>query len=324
MNHRSHDLMVVTTATAFSVAVALVGLTVLEMIGGLALVLVLPGYALTAALFPWSTLSGEKRFLFSLGLSLALTALGGFVLHWTPWGISPESWAVLLGGMTLLGCGIAFARRLGQPAEPGNGQASSTGNPSWFFALVTLVGASLGIVVLSLTRWRLDGVAWVLLLSVALFVAGMNILLGHRAKFRGYARLANFGLEKRQVLLFGCALAIGVSAIGIARTGAMWQPTPGFTQLWLLPTENIQIIQLGVRNYEAEELEFRVELRQGDALLKEWTALSLAPDESWDMTVDLGTQEPGDTPVEARLIVAEHPGEIYRRATLYPERASRP
>jgi uncharacterized membrane protein len=90
----------------------------LRIFFALPLVLVLPGYALTAALFPGRSLGLAERALFSLGLSLAVAILGGLALHWAPVGLRASSWAVLLGNVTLLGCLVALVRRVRRPAEP--------------------------------------------------------------------------------------------------------------------------------------------------------------------------------------------------------------
>jgi uncharacterized membrane protein len=73
--------------------------------------LVLPGYSLTAAAFPGRTLGLAESILFTLALSLIITALGGLVLHWLPWGLGAGSWTVLLGSVTLGASFIALSRR---------------------------------------------------------------------------------------------------------------------------------------------------------------------------------------------------------------------
>jgi uncharacterized membrane protein len=76
-----------------------------QIVLGLLLVLVLPGFAFTAALFPRRapTLRSTERVVFTFGLSLAITALSGFLLNWTSTGLRAESWYVVLSGVTLVG-----------------------------------------------------------------------------------------------------------------------------------------------------------------------------------------------------------------------------
>ena len=74
-------------------------------------VLALPGYAITAAIFPWKILTGLERLLFTVGLSLTATILCGLVLNLTPWGLQTTSWTVLLSIVTLVASLAAMQRR---------------------------------------------------------------------------------------------------------------------------------------------------------------------------------------------------------------------
>lgn len=63
--------------------------------------LYLPGYAFIEALYPQRTeLEELERFALSVGLSLALTPLTGFVLNYTPWGIRLDPITVSLSLLT--------------------------------------------------------------------------------------------------------------------------------------------------------------------------------------------------------------------------------
>jgi uncharacterized membrane protein len=123
MIRKSLDLVLVCTLALAALTLALLGASspVLRLLFGLPLVLVLPGYAVTAAIFPRRSLGGADRALFTLGMSLSTVILCGFVLNRTPWGLRPESWAVMLSDVTLGGGLIAFTRRQLIPTRPGNG-----------------------------------------------------------------------------------------------------------------------------------------------------------------------------------------------------------
>src|SRR3989442_14452354 len=71
--------------------------SVVGIILALPLVLLLPGYTLTEALFPKRPFGAAQRLTLSLGLSLAITILSGFVLNLLPQGLGPLSWAGFLG-----------------------------------------------------------------------------------------------------------------------------------------------------------------------------------------------------------------------------------
>jgi len=102
------------------IAIAVVGMVLLltDVTGGITgaivaglLVLVLPGYAITAALFDGGAWGFVERLTLTMGLSLAISALAGFLLNWMPWGIQGRSWAVLLGSITIIIGGVALVRR---------------------------------------------------------------------------------------------------------------------------------------------------------------------------------------------------------------------
>ena len=78
----------------------------------LLLALVLPGYALGAALFHEEGSGAAGRLLISLGLSLTLLVLGGMALDWTAVGLQGRSWAGFLVGLTLAASGVAAYLRL--------------------------------------------------------------------------------------------------------------------------------------------------------------------------------------------------------------------
>jgi uncharacterized membrane protein len=121
---RSFDLIAVVLWACAGVAILVSGanMLVIQAIFALPLILFLPGYAFTAALFPASfgesppestpsCLNRVERMLLALGLSLALTALGGYVLNVLPSGLNRTSWAIALGSLTVLAAGVAYFRR---------------------------------------------------------------------------------------------------------------------------------------------------------------------------------------------------------------------
>jgi Protein of unknown function (DUF1616) len=115
MDHRRIGLLVVAALAVLGVGAALAG----EEAGPwralltVPLVLFLPGYALTAAVFPrrgGAAPSPVERMVLGVGLSLAVAALEGIVLDETPWGFQAASWAILLGGTTLGATAVALVR----------------------------------------------------------------------------------------------------------------------------------------------------------------------------------------------------------------------
>ena len=168
MNHRSVDIFAVVAITLVAAVLALLvpADIVLIRILTLPLVLVLPGYALTSALFPRRALGVPERLVFSLGLSLSIVILGGLALNWTPFGLRASSWAVLLSGITLGASAVALVRRRGQ----------SMSAPGWL--RVGNVGLTF--------RWRL------LLGLAGIMVCGavaVSIIGAERQPYAGFTQL---------------------------------------------------------------------------------------------------------------------------------------
>jgi hypothetical protein len=90
----------------------------LRMLLAAPLTLFLPGYAIAAAIFAQRRIARRQFLVFSVGLSLAVLALGALVLNYMPGGIRSWSWALLLF-LVVLGCcrGAALRRpkRAGAP-----------------------------------------------------------------------------------------------------------------------------------------------------------------------------------------------------------------
>ncbi len=116
ISYRTIDLFIAMTITIVDVALvfALPSTNVIGRILTLPLVLVLPGYALTCALFPKRAIGITQCVVFSLALSLGTVILGGLALNWMPFGLHTLSWSVLLSGITLIASIVALIRRRGQ------------------------------------------------------------------------------------------------------------------------------------------------------------------------------------------------------------------
>lgn len=90
----------------------------LRVLVGAPLLFFLPGYAITAAAFARGRIERRHFLLFSVGLSLAVLALGALVLNYLPGGVRPGSWALLLFLVVLgasRGAALRRPRRAGAP-----------------------------------------------------------------------------------------------------------------------------------------------------------------------------------------------------------------
>jgi len=117
MNRKALDLVICSALAAVAMTLTLLAPEIgqARAIVALALVLLVPGYAIVAAAFPSGRLGAAERLVFSLGASLAAAALCGLLLHWTALGLRPAAWAVALGNITLVASLVALARRWRRP-----------------------------------------------------------------------------------------------------------------------------------------------------------------------------------------------------------------
>lgn len=103
-------IMILVTAVLMLLTLLEWELSAVRVLFAVALVAILPGYALTTVIFVKYPLGFAEKLAFSCGLSLGLVAVGGLLLHFTPWGLQPASWVVYLGGITVLANVVALAR----------------------------------------------------------------------------------------------------------------------------------------------------------------------------------------------------------------------
>ncbi len=252
MRRNAVDLLVVMSVAVVATALAFIpiGWIPLRIALAIPLVLFLPGYALTAALFPTRALDLAERLAFILGLSLAGTVLGGVALNLTPWGLEARSWAILLSSVTLGAGVVALVRRRGYP--------------------------------------------------------------------EANACPVSIGINVRQAILFGLAVLIAVTAVGVASVGASRQQSSRFTQLWILSANQADrdAVQLGIRSMERTHVTYRLVLTTGGTIIEEWPAIDIAPGGEWETTVILPAAQPGISPVEASLYRLDSSESIYRHVTL--------
>lgn len=143
MEIRKHSDLVLVAALAALVLVvrAVAGsATAITVVPAALLVLVLPGYALSAFALPGAAANALERCALSLGVSLAVAALLGLILHLTPWGLTAGSWTVALVAVTWLGCILALFRR-----QAANSEVTLSPTPARFSLdtrSATMIGAA--------------------------------------------------------------------------------------------------------------------------------------------------------------------------------------
>jgi Protein of unknown function (DUF1616) len=118
MHRRNPDLLlVVLLAATAAVVVNVVDGVPVRIVFALPLLLILPGYALTAAIFARRRPGMSHVVLLSVGLSLAVAALGALLLDLTV-GLRTWSWSVLELCVVCGGCAVALVRRRGTTDLP--------------------------------------------------------------------------------------------------------------------------------------------------------------------------------------------------------------
>lgn len=108
------------------------------------LVLILPGYALTATMFGPGTIPRAERLVYTVSLSVGAAALGG--LFWQLWlGLDRLAWVSLLTAVTLLACATAQRRRLAPPRREPK-RLPRPPRPGWPTALAIVAAVALAVV----------------------------------------------------------------------------------------------------------------------------------------------------------------------------------
>lgn len=75
--------------------------SIVRIVVGGAFVLFIPGYALMQLLFPTREMDMIERIALSIGLSLAVVPLTGFLLNYSPWGIRLDPIVVSMSAMSI-------------------------------------------------------------------------------------------------------------------------------------------------------------------------------------------------------------------------------
>jgi uncharacterized membrane protein len=89
---------------------------IFRIILGIVFLLLFPGYTLTTALFPGKkSIGGIERVTLTLILSFALVALAGFILNYTPWGITLTSVYTAIAAIIIIDSGLSLFRRSALP-----------------------------------------------------------------------------------------------------------------------------------------------------------------------------------------------------------------
>jgi uncharacterized membrane protein len=113
LRHKSSDLLIIIAVAGIATIFLYYeyGNSAFRAILALPFALFLPGYAALMAINPHVTIRRPEFILLSVGLSLAVTALCGLLLNWTPGGMQSQSWSIALGVFIIVASLIGLSRR---------------------------------------------------------------------------------------------------------------------------------------------------------------------------------------------------------------------
>jgi hypothetical protein len=117
-------------------------------------------------------------------------------------------------------------------------------------------------------------------------------------------------------LLVGSLVIASLSVLYAVR-GALLQPYPGFTQLWVLPDVSKNCaVRVGIQTFEATVQNFRLTVAANGDWIATWPALSLASRQLWVRSIPLPPSTSGNVSVSVRLYRADKPNIAYREVRL--------
>jgi uncharacterized membrane protein len=268
MHHKNRDLLLAMLIAFLNVGWALLPdrSPVIGIIIVLPQIFVLPGYTLTAILSHRPSpevlanrlllkpgLLIEKpfdipeRLILTLGLSLAIDILCGFILNMFPIGLRALSWAVFLGLLTSI---------------------------------------------------------------FALFAA----YLRHGVQ-NSKRQTPRFRITIYEYILLALAIMIVILSVQYSAVSAEQQPRPGFTQLWVIQSDQTKhtcAVSLGVRSFESTAKRYSVTLTVNGNPVNTWPIVTLDIQQEWSKQVSLKSEIAENISVEVRLYWADKPGILYR------------
>lgn len=113
MYPRSQTRVAISLFGILAIVLAVIGLFFVDiwLIILLSLILFLPGYALTSAIFPIGMLNISEHITMALGISISITVFIGLIIFWLRINLNSFSWVVMLGGLVIIAGVVAIVRR---------------------------------------------------------------------------------------------------------------------------------------------------------------------------------------------------------------------
>jgi len=178
-----------------------------------------------------------------------------------------------------------------------------------------LLGFGLNIVPIGLTA-----LSWTVSLGLITMICALLAALMRRKDVvvSGGTRKLRPRVTTSDMLLFGLSIVLTGLAIWLSLIRPL-SPQPSFTQLWMLPTNQVNnncTVSIGVQNFETSTLTYRVVLKVNGSQFETWSSISLRPQQKWMRSVQLKPSTTSSIFVEAQLYRTDQPDIIYRNVHL--------
>jgi uncharacterized membrane protein len=172
---------------------------------------------------------------------------------------------------------------------------------------------------LNLTHWGLEPIAWVSTISaLSLFFGVIGFVRLLRAEVDMDMDNSPVFIKFHEGLFMLIAGVIVVLALVFARIGAEQAPLESYTEFWMLPrvVDDAQAFDVGIRNQEQEPVHYRLQVRTRNNVVEEWDVLSLADGETWETRVVIPARFMDSQFFRANLYRLDDPTVIYRQLTI--------
>jgi hypothetical protein len=226
---RRDNIDLAATAVAAAACAAGVAIPGIRVVAGVFLVLVLPGYALSTLVVPagsgWAGHVNPAlwRGIWTAGLSLAVTVLGGLLLNLTPVGLTRMTWALSLSALTMLAVAASAWQRhqRSQAVDRAPAAPAASGTPprlrivvAYGLASLAITATAIGLAVASAGWQHSPGFAQLWRVPARSTVASGEATLGVRSGYQG--------TERFHLVLRRGAHAIGTWDFSLG-AGRSWQ-----------------------------------------------------------------------------------------------------
>jgi uncharacterized membrane protein len=182
--------------------------------------------------------------------------------------------------------------------------------------------------ILQKSAWGITTLSWAVYLSsmtVIFSLAAMFLRTGHRITLINRTTLAQpYSIFRKHPVSITCMLiAIGLAIVSIAYSSysVVNEKRPGFTQLWIVPTNpdaKSCAVLIGVDSFEFTTTKYHVFVTTKGALTSTWSSpIILSPEKTWKVVRPVGLKDPGDVEIMVQLYEDKKPGVLYRYVHLF-------